>query len=120
MIPNPYLIDCVTPDSANNRLFVLANDIQSDKELLLVYALPALTLQGVANLSGVGDAGFDGTGPVRLILWGSQGIALNQNGVSILAGSFSAPGSGSAPQVVRHAAAQTLRSVFIAGSASRL
>jgi hypothetical protein len=118
--PSPYVILCLTPDIANNRLFVLSNDGQSSHLLLLIYALPALTLQGAIDL---GFDSFDVSIQTHLILWGTQGIAFNRNGLQILSGSFSAPRSGSTTPtstaaVARRATRQPLHSFFIAGPAN--
>jgi hypothetical protein len=120
--PNPYGIVCLTPDIENNRLFVLSSDIQSSHLVLLIYALPALTLQGAIDL---GFDSFDVNVQTHLILWGAQGIAFNRNGLQILSGSFSDPGSGSATTtttrtaaMARRATSQPLHSFFIAGPSS--
>ena len=113
--PNPYGIVCLTPDIGNYRLFVLSSDGQSSRLLLLIYALPALTLQGAIDL---GYDSFDVNVQTHLILWGSQGIAFNRNGLQILSGSFSAPGSANAGAVAR-GTKQPLHGVYISGAANR-
>jgi len=90
--PNPTGIVCVTPDSANARLFVLASDSQTSHLMLFVYTLPGLALQGAIDL---GYDTFDVNVTTRMITWGVQGVAFNRNGLQILSGSFSAPGAGS-------------------------
>ena len=79
---------CVTPDAANSRLFVLVHDYQSSRLLLFVYSLPSLAVQAYIDL---GYDSFDVNIATRLILWGSNGIAFNRNGLQILSGTF--PGS---------------------------
>ena len=100
--PNAYGILCLTPDIANHRLFILANDSRTSKLVLLIYALPSLSLQGAIDF---GFDSFDGNIQTRLILWGTNGIAFNRNGLQILSGSFSAPGSGSTTTGARRTSA---------------
>ena len=118
VLGSPTGILCLTPDVGNNRLFVLSSDIHTSHLILLSYTLPALTLQGAIDL---GFDGFDVAIRTHLILWGSQGIAFNRNGLQILSGTFSAPGTLSttprAAARARLATRQPLRSFFIAGRA---
>ena len=83
--PNPFSILCVTPDSTNNRIFVLTHNAQSSHLVLLIYALPNLAMQGAIDL---GYDTFDVKLTTRMVLWGSQGVAFNRNGLQILSGTF--------------------------------
>ncbi len=83
--PNPFFILCVTPDSTNERVFVLTRNRQTSRLVLLVYALPSLALRGTIDL---GYDSFDVNVTTRMILWGSQGVAFNRNGLQILSGTF--------------------------------
>lgn len=83
--PNPFSILCVTPDSTNGRVFVLARNGESSHLYLLTYALPGLAMQAVIDL---GYDSFDVNVTTRMILWGSQGVAFNRNGLQILSGTF--------------------------------
>jgi hypothetical protein len=85
VLPNPFSILCVTPDSANGRVFILARNGQTSHLYLLTYALPSLVMQSVIDL---GYDSFDVSVTTRMILWGSQGVAFNRNGLQILSGSF--------------------------------
>lgn len=76
---------------ANNRLFVLTRDAESSHLVLLIYTLPSLTMQGAIDLGY--DVG-DGTIQPSMVLWGSNGIAFNRDGLQILSGSFSTSPSG--------------------------
>jgi hypothetical protein len=114
--PNSGGILCVTPDSAHARLFVLVHDGQSSHLLLFVYQLPSLALQGAIDL---GYDSFDVAVTTRMILWGTQGLAFNRNGLQILSGSFYAPGSGTSTgstssAMTRHTTRSPLRTILIA------
>jgi hypothetical protein len=86
--PSPEIL-CVTPDSANSRLFALVHDYQSSRLLLFVYSLPSLAPQAYIDL---GYDSFDVNITPRMILWGSNGIAFNE-GLQILSGTFQAEGN---------------------------
>lgn len=70
--PDSVQILCVTPDSANSRLFVLVHDGESSHLMLFVYALPSLAAQAFIDL---GFDNFDTNITTRMIIWVSQGLA---------------------------------------------
>ncbi len=88
--PNTELL-CVTPDSANSRLFALVHDVQSERLALFVYSLPSLAVQAYIDL---GNDGFDSNLTTRMIVWGSNGIAFNRPNLVILSGTFLAAANG--------------------------
>jgi len=106
---------CVTPDTKNSRLFVLAANSQSSHLMLFVYTLPGLALQSAIDL---GYDNFDGAVTTRMITWGSQGVAFNRNGLQILSGSFYGPGTGSStgstsPVVTHRGTRDSVRTIFV-------
>jgi hypothetical protein len=108
--PNPFSIVCITPDTANNRVLVLSRNGTSSHLLLLSYASSTLSLQGVADL---GYDSFDVNIQTRQIVWGTQGVAFNRNGLQILSGSFSAPGSGNNPAGARYTGKELLHTFAV-------
>lgn len=116
LTPSPFGILCMTPDVANNRLFVLSSNWQSSHLYLLVYTLPAMTMQGVIDL---GYDNGDGTLQTHLILWGSQGVAFNRNGLQILSGIFSGSANDGTTAVARRVTRPPQHNILIGGAASR-
>ena len=113
--PGPEIL-CVTPDSANSRLFALVHDYQSSRLLLFVYSLPSLAPQAHIDL---GYDNFDVDITTRMIPWGSNGIAFNREGLQILSGTFLAAGNAGSQSTMRlkqtsNARARTLPTIRIA------
>jgi hypothetical protein len=91
VVPDGYQISTLVPDAANNRIFVLAHAILSGHLILFCYDATTLALRSVTDL------GYDMTPayPLRLITWGTNGIAFTsgENTLVVLSGSFQNTGS---------------------------
>jgi len=85
-------IVAVAPDLAHSRIFVLLHDLDSEHLLLLNYSASTYALQSVMDL---GYDTFDVAITTRMLLWGSNGVAFNRNGLQILSGTFIATPTGS-------------------------
>lgn len=82
--PNPPLAG-ILADPSNNRVFLL-QPLNDDHNYLYVYNATTFALQSIV------DVGPDfGTSMPHMILWGTNGLAFNANGLQILSGSFLAP-----------------------------
>ena len=73
------------PDPSHGRVFVLQPNGEDGHLLLLNYDVSTFALQSVIDL-GLDE--FDVGLTTHMILWGSNGIAFNRNGVQILSGTF--------------------------------
>ena len=73
------------PDPTHGRVFVLQPNEEDGHLLLLNYDASTFALQSVIDF---GIEGSDGALTTHMILWGSNGIAFNLNGVQILSGTF--------------------------------
>ncbi len=79
-IPANYQVITMLPDAANTRVFVLAHATESSHLFLFCFDSSSFALRSLADL------GFDKSGgyPLTLILWGTDGIAFDYDGDSIM------------------------------------
>lgn len=93
-------IVAVTPDLAHNRAFVLLHDLGTSRLLLLTYSTSSYSLQSVVNL---GYDTFDVAITTHMLLWGTDGVAFNRNGLQIFSGTFMAsPAASSVAHALAH------------------
>jgi hypothetical protein len=82
---NDYPTAALLPDPSHGRVFVLQTSLANDHLLLLNYDASSFALQSVIDL-GLDE--LDVALTTHMILWGSNGIAFNRNGVQILSGTL--------------------------------
>lgn len=92
-------IVAVTPDLMHSRAFVLLHDAESEHLLLLNYSTSTYALQSVMDL---GYDTFDVAVTTRMLLWASNGVAFNRNGLQILSGTYIATPADSSMRELAH------------------
>ncbi len=100
-IPTDYQVITLLPDAANSRVLVLTHGSTSSHLVLLCYSSVSLAMVSLADLGYDASEGY----PLNMTLWGSNGIAFDYDGdsVVILGGAFtpSAQGAHASPAIRR-------------------
>jgi hypothetical protein len=115
MPPDDEIVS-MAPDSANGRAFFLVHNETSSHLRLYNFDAATFALLSVIDL---GYDNFDVALKPHMIVWGSNGVAANRDGLQILSGSFYAAPEAGSTTGIRASAKRTLGSIRLSPMAAR-